>query len=191
MYKMVQQIQPSDEIERAHQTHVMDWINSDAPLFRVKKPDVPQEHLVSYFVLYDETEGLIMLIDHVKAGLWLPTGGHVDIDENPRDTVIREAREELKLEATFSQSFGDQPFFVTVTQTRGYGEHTDISLWYVIVGSSTTTLEFDKREMNGYKWASLETVLETPIDELDPHMHRFTRKMKIYTEQQKAPVHRP
>lgn len=184
--KLIQQIKPSDEIESAHQTHVMDWIDSGARLFRTRKPDVPQQHLVSYFVLYDEAKDVIMLIDHVKAGLWLPTGGHVDVNENPMDTVIREAREELQVKATFSHIFGDQPLFITATQTRGYGEHTDVSLWYVIEADSAITLEFDRREINGYKWISLEDVLKTPLQELDPHMHRFSRKMRAYISNKKS-----
>jgi len=74
--------------------------------------------------------------------------------------------------------FGHDPFFVTVTETKGQGTHTDVSLWYVIEGKSTDKLAYDKGEMNSYKWLSLQDVLETDISELDPHMHRFVTKMK-------------
>jgi 8-oxo-dGTP pyrophosphatase MutT (NUDIX family) len=63
------------------------------------KPDTPPKHLVSYFVLYDESTHKLMLVDHIKAKTWLPAGGHVKLDEDPRITVTREADEELGIVA--------------------------------------------------------------------------------------------
>lgn len=173
----VNAIQPFDGLEQEHKDDVLAWIGSGAPLFRISKPDNPPKHLVSYFVLYDSQESKIMLVDHVKAQLWLPPGGHVDIDEDPRTTVIREAYEELQIAAEFNAAFGDNPLFVTVTPTIRQGQHTDVSLWYVINGNSNDVLAYDKREMNGYKWLTLQDVRDTDISELDPQMHRFVSKM--------------
>jgi 8-oxo-dGTP pyrophosphatase MutT (NUDIX family) len=102
----------------------------------------------------------------------------VEIDEDPRTTVSREAYEELQIAAKFDTVFGHDPLFVTVTETRGQGTHTDVSLWYVIEGKNKDKLAYDKSEMNSYKWLSLQDVLETDISELDPHMHRFVTKMQ-------------
>lgn len=176
----VESIKPFDVLEKKHKEDVLEWIDSGSPLFRISKPDNPPKHLVSYFVLYDPQAQSLMLIDHIKAGLWLPTGGHVDIDEDPRDTVVREAEEELKINADFGTIFGDDPFFVTVTETRNAGVHTDVSLWYIIKGSLDAGLDFDTGEMNGVRWQTTEEILKSNIDELDPHMHRFTNKMKEF-----------
>lgn len=175
--EMVRGINPHDKLEQDHMNDALTWIGSSAPLFRIAKPDNPPKHLVSYFVLYDESKNLIMLIDHMKAKAWLPTGGHVDPGENPRDTVIREAREELTITAKFTDKFGDTPFFVTVTTTKGYGNHTDVSLWFIIAGDSAINLRYDPEEMNGYQWLSPQEILNTDIAELDPHMHRFIQKL--------------
>jgi 8-oxo-dGTP pyrophosphatase MutT (NUDIX family) len=175
----VNSIKPFDELEQHHKDDVVAWIKADAPLFRISKPDNPPKHLVSYFVLYDSQNARLMLIDHIKAHLWLPTGGHVDIDEDPRTTVSREAYEELQITARFDTLFGNDPLFVTVTETKGSGTHTDVSLWYVIEGNSADRLAYDEREMNSYKWLSLHDVLDTDISELDPHMHRFVAKMEM------------
>jgi 8-oxo-dGTP pyrophosphatase MutT (NUDIX family) len=174
----VNTIQPFDTLEQQHKDGVLDWIRSDAPLFRISKPDNPPKHLVSYFVLYDPQSLQLMLIDHVKAQLWLPTGGHVDIDEDPRTTVGREAYEELQITAKFDTVFGHDPIFMTVTEIKGQSIHTDVSLWYVIEGKSTDKMAYDKREMNSYRWLSLQDVIDTDTSELDPHMHRFVRKMQ-------------
>jgi hypothetical protein len=53
-----------------------------------------------------------------------------------------------------------------------------VSLWYVINGTVGSDLAFDATEMNSCKWLSLDEVLATDSSELDPHMHRFIKKMK-------------
>lgn len=173
---IVSQITPFDELEQAHKQSVLSWIDSGAPLFRIEKPDKPPKHLVSYFALFDDATGQFMLIDHAKAKAWVPPGGHVDVDEDPRDTVIREAEEELGIRAGFDTKYGDTPLFVTETITKGYGNHTDVSLWYVIRGDRSNKLTYDAREMGGYKWYSPAEILAMDISFLDPHMHRFIRK---------------
>lgn len=173
---IVSQITPFDKLERTHKQSVLDWIDSGAPLFRIEKPDKPPKHLVSYFALFDEKTGQFMLIDHVKAQAWVPPGGHVDVDEDPRYTVIREAKEELGINASFDTKYGDSPLLVTETITKGYGNHTDVSLWYVIRGDSGTKLTYDQREMSEYKWLSPTEILAMDITLLDPQMHRFIRK---------------
>ncbi|HSD56332.1 MAG TPA: NUDIX hydrolase [Candidatus Saccharimonadales bacterium] len=173
---VVRAIQPYDELERQHRDDAMSWILSDDSMYRQQNPG---KHIVSYFVLFDEKQGKLMLIDHVKAGLWLPTGGHVEDGEHPRATVLREADEELQLQADFHEQFGDKPVFITVTQTKGAGTHTDVSLWYVLKGDSNQVFSYDPREMNGYKWMLLQDILDTNVMELDPHMHRFVRKLQL------------
>ena len=173
----VASIAPFDDLEREHKTDVLSWIDSGVQIFRVEKPDKPDKHLVSYFVLYDDSQNLFMLIDHAKAKLWLPPGGHVDLDEDPKATVIREAKEELAIDAEFLPQFGDKPVFVTVTTTIGYGNHTDVSLWYVIRGDSSVDLWYDSREMGGYRWLNSDEILAADGSQFDPHMQRFVRKI--------------
>jgi len=175
---IVCRIKPVDQVEAMHQDDVVRWIASNAPLYRIARPDNPRKHLVSYFVLFDEARNKLLLVDHAKCDLWLPAGGHVDIDEDPRRTVSRECLEELGVAANFDTRFGKEPLFITSTITKGHGEHTDVSLWYVIGGDSKQELDYDPREMNGYKWLSPSEILAIPIDELDPHMHRFVRKLQ-------------
>lgn len=173
---IVAQITPFDELEQIHQQTVLDWIDSGAPLFRVEKPDKPPKHLVSYFALFDEATGQFMLIDHAKAKAWVPPGGHVDVNEDPQDTVVRETEEELGIQATFDTKYGAQPLLVTETITKGYGNHTDVSLWYIIRGDSSKKLMYDAREMGGYQWLNPNEILAMDISLLDPHLHRFIRK---------------
>jgi 8-oxo-dGTP diphosphatase len=177
---LVEDIETYDQLEEEHKFNVLNWIDSKEPLFRITKPDNPPKHLVSYFVLFDSVNNSILLIDHIKARLWLPTGGHVEVDEDPLDTVIREAREELNIDASLNTEFEANPFFITVTSTQHTDIHTDVSLWYIIEGDSNTVLEFDQKEMKSYRWLTLDSVLQENLSKFDPHMHRFVNKMKNY-----------
>lgn len=176
IYDVVTNIVAFDAIEQKHIDDVLDWIGSGTQLFRISKPDNPPKHLVSYFVLYDKAANKLLLIDHINSGLRLPAGGHIDPGEHPKSTVIREAKEELDINANFETKFGDKPLFVTITKTIGQGTHTDVSLWFVINGDINQKLNFEKREMNGYGWYTPEEILKTNINKLDPQMHRFTKK---------------
>ncbi len=171
-------ITPFDPVEQQHITDTLLWIDSGAPIFRIQKPDVPNKHLVSYFVLFDEQNQKILLVDHRKAQLWLPSGGHVEINENPKETVNRECFEELNIQADF---WLDKPLFltstITVGITAGHTEHTDVSLWYVLNGDSTASYAFDAEEFNAIKWFGFS---EIPYEKSDPHMGRFISKLCVF-----------
>jgi 8-oxo-dGTP diphosphatase len=173
--EIVEAIEPLDELERAHRASTLEWIRSGAPIFRIQKPDIPPKHLVSYFALVDEDRGKLLLVDHKLAGLWLPSGGHVEPDEHPRATVVRELAEELNLAAEFVRP---DPLFITATLTAGHGTHTDVSLWYLLRGDSTRVIEFDRGEFYGVRWFSFD---EIPFERSDPHMRRFVEKLRAVT----------
>ncbi|GAG36946.1 unnamed protein product [marine sediment metagenome] len=39
-----------------------------------------------------------LLVEHVKTGLWLPPGGHIEKNETPDESLLREIKQELGLE---------------------------------------------------------------------------------------------
>ncbi|MFD4613526.1 NUDIX hydrolase [Streptomyces sp. NPDC058451] len=135
-------------------------------------------HLVSYFVVLDDTRGQLLLVAHRKAGLWLPAGGHVEPGEDPWAAVVRECREELGIEAVASPVIGECPLFLTITRTRGQRAHTDVSLWYLLEADAHTISSYDQGEFSAIRWLTDEQVLEESAELLDPHMHRFTRKLQ-------------
>lgn len=174
VFQIISHIQPFDELEKKDQAETLAWINSGVPIFRIKKPDIPNKHLVAYFVLWDKESEKILLVDHKQAGLWLPTGGHVEIDEHPRETVLRECMEELNYQAEF---YVDHPIFLTSTLTVGMtAGHTDVSLWYILKGDHQNEYAFDKREFKDIRWFALN---EIPYHLSDPHMRRFVQKLQI------------
>lgn len=176
----VKSIQPVDDVEEAHINDIVAWITSGADLFRIAKPDKPPKHLVSYFVVVDPDHRSLLLVDHIKAQLWLPTGGHVLPSEHPRTTVIREAEEELNIEAVFLKN-SQKPLFATVTTTVGLtAGHVDVSLWYVLRGDKHAFINFDKTEFTDVEWFSFEEIFDMDPVIFDPHMIRFTHKLDSF-----------
>lgn len=167
--ELVGAIVPYDLLEAEQICMTLAWIDSGAPLHRTQKPATPPQHLVAYFVLVDPARHKMLLVDHKTAGLWLPSGGHVEPGEHPRDTVIRELCEELQLEARFLWT---DPIFLTVTKTVGQSAgHTDVSLWYVLHADCTQGLNYDSEEFHGVAWFALDGL---PLTRTDPHLGRFS-----------------
>ena len=58
---------------------------------------------VAIFVVHDEK---ILLIHHRQLDKWLPLGGHVELDEDPEQAALREAKEESGLDV---ELLGERP----------------------------------------------------------------------------------
>jgi 8-oxo-dGTP diphosphatase len=169
IYQEIKAIEPHDQQEEQSIAAVVNWINSGAQLCRICKPDVPNKHLVSYFVVADGDH--ILLVDHINAGMWLPTGGHVEPNEHPRQTALRECAEELNMQGEF---LIDGPVMVTSTETVGKTSgHTDVSIWYAMKGNRHECLTYDEREFKGVKWFHKDDLPE----KTDPHLGRFINKL--------------
>jgi 8-oxo-dGTP diphosphatase len=163
-------IRPHDSLEQEHLAEALVWVDSGAELCRISKPATPPRHLVSYFAVVDADH--ILLVDHRNAQLWLPTGGHVEPGEHPRDTVVRELKEELSLVP--ARPVG-APLMVTCTTTVGLtAGHQDVSLWYVVEVSRKQPLSFDEQEFNAVQWFRFN---EVPFERSDPQMRRFVDKL--------------
>lgn len=120
----VDMVRAADKLEQETKSDVLSWIDSGAQLFRLEKPATPRKHLVSYFVLVDGDH--VLLVDHINAGLWLPTGGHVEEGEHPRTTALREVREELGIDAEFLH---DRPLPSRAVKQLGSRQGTSMSLF--------------------------------------------------------------
>lgn len=176
---MVQQVRsellsitPCDAVEQGHFSDALAWIESGVQIFRTSKPATPPKHLVAYFAVIDA--GHILLVDHRKARLWLPTGGHVEAGEHPRATVVRELKEELGMVTTVAHV--GPPRMVTVSETVGVtAGHTDVSLWYVVAGSRAAQIDYDASEFSQVSWFSFS---DAPIGRSDPNLHRFLAKLR-------------
>ncbi|GAA3199501.1 NUDIX hydrolase [Dactylosporangium siamense] len=179
IHALIDGLQPFDDVEARHRAECLAWLGGTDDVFRRAKPRTPSPHLVSYFLLRDDQDGSVLLVDHIKAGLWLPTGGHVEPGEHPAQTVRREILEELGVPAVFLPELGERPLFLTVTDTVGTLEqrHTDVSLWFVLTGSRDQVFIPDPDEFRGIRWWTPQEVSDGDPKTFDPHMGRMIAKL--------------
>ncbi|MEU5721088.1 NUDIX domain-containing protein [Micromonospora sp. NPDC047738] len=176
---LVEALTPGDELEARHRAETLAWLAGTDDIFRRRKPGTPSPHLVAYFLLRDEADGAVLLVDHRKAGMWLPSGGHVEPGEHPAETVRREVVEELGVPAVFSPAVGERPAFVTVTETVGAptDRHTDVSLWFVLSGSRGQQLVPDPGEFRAVRWWTPGEVSVAEPGTVEPHLGRMLAKL--------------
>jgi 8-oxo-dGTP pyrophosphatase MutT (NUDIX family) len=172
MRREIEAIEPGDPVEWEHRAGALAWVASGAPLFRVVKPAVPPKHLVAYCVVTDGAR--ILLVDHKNAQLWLPPGGHVDADEHPRGTAVRELREELNCSVTHQMA---PPILITCDTTVGLtAGHTDVCLWYMVQADPGWAIKHDAEEFNEVRWFGWA---EIPFERSNPAMRRLLSKLAL------------
>ncbi|MCF7852587.1 MAG: NUDIX hydrolase [Simkaniaceae bacterium] len=177
IYSLIEKIAPFDAIEHEHREESLKWIESGDSLFRTESPDIPPKHLVSYCILYDRQHRKILLVDHIKAELWIPPGGHVDLDEHPQEAAKRELKEELGISLPLLSS---DPLFINVTPSQGlYSMHTDVTLWYVFEAEIDMMFQIDQREFIDAAWFHLSNI---PTQRSHDSIVRFAKKLHLFNE---------
>ncbi|MFA5405754.1 MAG: NUDIX domain-containing protein [Candidatus Nanoarchaeia archaeon] len=103
----------------------------------------------------------ILLIHHAKLDKWLPVGGHMEPDEVPDQTVLREIKEETNLDVEIISGGTSQhplPFSINV---HNVGDHDHCSFDFLCKVRNVEELRINN-ELKAFKWFSreeLDTVL--------------------------------
>lgn len=133
-----------------------------------------KQYTATAVLVSNGTPRKILLGLHRKLGVWLPPGGHQEENENPIETIIREAREETgfditpfvkngeKLEDNVTKvplpdffleegipPYGDQPFHI----------HMD---WNYVVFVPEFVPDFPKREYDDMQWFGEDVANQLP-----------------------------
>jgi len=174
--RLVADIVPVEDHEAEDLSSTCDWLRATDDVFRRVKPAIPDRHLVSYVVPVDPGSGQVLLGEHVNAGLWLPPGGHVEVDEHPVVTAGREAAEELGVDP--GDRLEGQPVFLSVSKTVGTDSgHTDVSLWFLLWIDRLEHLHVDRREFRSVRWWSSDNIRAARPNCFDPAIDRFLAKL--------------
>jgi 8-oxo-dGTP diphosphatase len=177
--ELVAGIVPGDPREAADVRTALSWLDSTDDVFRRVKPAVPDRHLVSYVVLTDPGSGRMLLGEHLNARLWLPPGGHVEVDEHPAVTAEREAAEELGIDPR--RRLSERPVFLSSTVTVGVDSgHTDVGLWFPIALRSDEQLHIDRTEFRSVRWWSPEEIYAVSPAAFDPALGRFIARHRAH-----------
>ena len=124
---------------------------------------------VAIFVVQDSR---ILLIHHRQLNKWLPLGGHIELDEDPEQAALREAREESGLEV---ELIGERPpttgpgtraliapRFLDIHRINETHEHIGMIYWARPQGG---TLDLAPAEHHDIRWCAAEE-----LDALQPAM---------------------
>lgn len=115
---------------------------------------------VSVFIVHDNK---VLLIHHKKLNMWLPIGGHVELDEDPEQTLFREVKEECGLEIEVISTkptvespgtkFLYTPSFLDIHNLPG--NHKHVALTY-FAKSKSDRFVHNKEEHNDIQWFAKE-----------------------------------
>lgn len=114
---------------------------------------------VDVFVVYKDK---VLIRKHDKYDKWLAVGGHIELDEDPNQAVLREVKEEAGLDV---ELVGQLPKFQT--ENNSYKEllpprymnihdinptHKHVSLIYFAKSESDKVIDEGREQSKGYKW---------------------------------------
>lgn len=154
----VNSITPYDEQEAKEIIETMAWLRSSPAL---NKPDNLDQHLGVLSILLSPEKDRTYLLDHKKARLWLPPGGHVDFGRRLADTASEELTEELGI--SDPQLLKQGPVFLSRTLTQGSNAgHIDLTTWFVFEGNPTTRFTLQEKEALSGAWIKTQDLLSDP-----------------------------
>ncbi len=124
------------------------------------------DFVVSAYIVH---QNRVLLIDHKEQKRWLPIGGHIELNEDPEQALVREIMEESGLENVEILSKkspllrkGWKPLYIpafldihAISDT-----HKHINLSY-IASSTTEKVRLSEREHHAIRWFS-EDELKSP-----------------------------
>ena len=124
---------------------------------------------VAVFVVHN---GKVLLIHHRKLNQWLPLGGHIELDEDPEQAALREAKEESGFAV---ELIGDRPpttedgcraliapRFLDIHRINETHEHIGMIYWARPVDG---VIQLAEREHHAIRWAT-----EDELENLQPPM---------------------
>ena len=125
---------------------------------------------VAIFIVHDAK---ILVIHHRKLGKWLPLGGHIELDEDPEQAALREAKEESGLDVELlggrppTTSPGTRaliaPRFLDIHRINETHEHIGMIYWARPKKSADVKLA--AAEHHDIRWCSRED-----LEKLSPPM---------------------
>lgn len=124
----------------------------------------------------DPSRTRLLMIFHRGLGRWLPPGGHVDPDEFPADTVLREVWEETGIEARHDGQRGldlqlngateaqlPTPF-ATAAQLIPASpkdiEHIHMDLMYLLIADDAAAPRAQEAEVDAARWFTRAEILQ-------------------------------
>lgn len=125
----------------------------------------------SAYIVHNNT---VLLRKHDKYKVWLDVGGHIELDEDPNQAVIREVKEEVGLDVTLvgkTRTFDDAdgeielvaPRFLNRHRAGSQHEHIDLVYFVTSKDNVITPIEGHEKSME-IKWFTKEELLDPKLE---------------------------
>lgn len=135
---------------------------------KLTRDENPENHFCAYFAAYDSKSKKLFIGHHIKSGLWLFNGGHIDKGETLRETVEREIGEEWGLDIN-SLNIGE-PSFISTAEINNPTKQTcrlHLDIWHFI-NVNIDTFKPDPlklaEEFHSVEWVGLDKARQIITD---------------------------
>lgn len=135
---------------------------------------------VDAFIVF---ENKVLLIFHKKHDMWLQVGGHIELNEDPEEALLREVREECGLDVEIfgkkepsieveGTKFLYPPTFMNIHKINDTHKHVGL---YYICKAKTDKVVFNENEHKDIRWFTKED-LDNPEFNLNEAVKFYAKK---------------
>lgn len=118
-------------------------------------------HFCAMIVPIVRERGLVYVGHHIKSGLWISPGGHIDCGEPLAQTAVREAHEELGLTIEQGQLQLWDATVADISDRHTCTRHLDI--WFLLEQSIPKKYQYEVREFYEAGWYPIQNVLQKAV----------------------------
>ncbi len=136
--------------------------------------EIEREFVSTVFIVQDSR---VLLNFNNKCKIWVPVGGHIEKNELPCQSVIREAKEESGLDIELVnpyQSLGSsnmiQPVILKLDHVRDNHKHMNLNYFGKVIGGLFKEISDDGAPS---KWFSKEELMNTTTEELPENIREM------------------
>lgn len=108
-------------------------------------------HFCSFIVPIHRESQSVFIGHHKKANDWIPPGGHIEPNEDPIETVIRESEEELQYKPDRDQIQLFDFSIIPIIPPRSEC-HTHYDFWFAVLMPEQVAFAYDTNEFYNAGW---------------------------------------
>ena len=136
------------------------------------------DFVITVYIVY---AGKVLLVNHPRYDMWIPMGGHIELDEDPEEALFREIKEETGLDVEILSSKPqiqqhDTKFILTpryVDVHEANPPHKHIALVYFARSKNNKHVLSD--EHSEIRWLGLE--------DLNKPEYKLSESVKFYAKE--------
>jgi 8-oxo-dGTP pyrophosphatase MutT (NUDIX family) len=126
------------------------------------------DHFCTIFIPIVHSTARVFIGHHIKSGLWIPPGGHIDKGETPQETAVRECKEELATTINGADLTLIDCSYAPIMNRPNCSRHLD--LWYALTCLRELPFDYDRGEFHEAGWCNIEEAIRLCTREAYQHV---------------------